>query len=371
MTEGPGMNADAAWIEEHGAVRHEVPVAGGALHAVEIPVAGAAGAPVVFCHGFPGSWFTWRHQLAALSVPADGGAARRAIALDMRGYGRSLRPADASAYGRRETVGDVAAVLEHLGIERAVFSGHDFGAALVWDLPLWLPERVAGLVQLAVPRLPRSPMRPSEAFAMLAERHFFHQHYFQDPGVAEAEIDGRPAEFLRRLMYALSGEGDYYVCWRAPSRTRSGAPTGYIEALPQAPDPPWPWLSADEFDFFAAEFARTGFTGGLNWYRAQDRVWEDNARFGDAEITVPTAFIAGEDDPVLTMLGSTCLDKMAASVPGLTSTDVLPGAGHFVQMEAAREVNAIIRGFLREHVDGVDGAEGAEGADRTDGSAGA
>ncbi|QDQ99398.1 alpha/beta fold hydrolase [Tomitella fengzijianii] len=339
------MDAGRAWCHRHGAVSHRVPVDGGVLHAVEIPVPDAEGTPVVFCHGFPGSWFSWREQLPALAAQG-----RRAIALDMRGYGASLRPADVAAYDRRTTVADMAAVLDTLGIGRAVFSGHDFGAALAWDLPLWLPDRVAGLAQLAVPRLPRSPMRPSEAFAMLAEQHFFHQHYFQTPGVAEAELDAAPADFLHRLMYALSGQGDYYACWRRPSTSDDGTVTGYIESLPEAPALPWPWLSADEFAYYVDEFTRSGFTGGLNWYRAQDSAWEQNAPFTDARVTVPTAFIAGADDPVLTMLGAKCLEKMAATVPGLVVQEILPGAGHFVQMEAAGEVNRILDGFLREHV---------------------
>ncbi|GAA4820974.1 alpha/beta fold hydrolase [Tomitella cavernea] len=333
-------------MRRHGAVAHSLPVDGGTLHAVEIPVAELRGVPVVFCHGFPGSWFSWRAQLPALAAQG-----RRAIALDMRGYGASLRPTDVAAYDRRTTVADMAAVLDALGIDRAVFSGHDFGAALAWDLPLWMPDRVAGLAQLAVPRLPRSPLRPSDAFAMLAEQHFFHQHYFQAPGVAEAELDAAPAEFLHRLMYALSGQGDYYACWRRPSTDEDGAATGYIASLPAAPPLPWPWLTADEFAFYVDEFTRSGFTGGLNWYRAQDLAWEQNEPHDGAQITVPTAFIAGADDPVLTMLGTRCLDKMAATVPGLAVQEILPGAGHFVQMEAAGDVNRILDGFLQEHVD--------------------
>ncbi len=340
------MSAGRDWIRAQGAVEHRIPVDGGTLRAVEIPVSGPSRTPVVFCHGFPGSWFSWRHQMPALAAQG-----RRAVALDMRGYGQSASPAGVSSYDRRTTVADMRAVLDRLGIGRAVFSGHDFGAALAWDLPLWMPEQVAGLVQLAVPRLPRSPIRPSEAFAMLAREHFFHQHYFQEPGVAEAELDAAPREFLHRLFHALGGQGDYYACWRSPSTDRSGRPTGYIASLPEAPPLPWPWLDDDEFAYYVDEFTRTGFAGGLHWYRAQDLVWEQNERFGDAPVTVPTAFIAGAEDPVLSMLGTRCLDKMAATVPGLVRQELIGGAGHFVQMEAPQEVNALLAGFLREHVD--------------------
>ncbi len=310
------------------------------LHVVEaLPTAfGAAetGIPVVLCHGFPGSWFSWRNQLPALAA-----AGHRVIAPDMRGYGRSLRPADAAEYDRASTVADMTGLLDELGIDKAVFVGHDFGAHLVWDLPAWAPKRVAGLIALSVPRLPRSPVLPSKAYAHMAQQHFLHFHYFQEPGVADAELDAQPAEFLRRIFYALSGDGHYLDCWDFPS-----AGNGYLDVLPEAPPLPWSWLSEDEFAYYVDEFSRTGFTGGLNWYRANDTVWQQNAPHDDKPITVPTAFIAGAADPVLTMMGRQCLDTMATLVPGLRSTDVLPGAGHFVQMEAAEEVNALMLEFL-------------------------
>ena len=309
---------------------------GNGLHIAEARPAAETGPPVVLCHGFPGSWAVWRHQLPALAA-----AGHRAIAPDMRGYGRSLRPADAAQYDRAHTVADLTSLLDELGIERAVFAGHDFGAQLTWDLPAWAPDRVAGLIQLSVPRMPRSPIAPSKAYAHLARQHFLHFHYFQEPGVADAELDARPAEFLRRLMHALGGAGDYLACWDHPSEG-----SGYLDVLPEAPELPWPWLSEPEFDYLVSEFTRAGFTGGLNWYRAADAVWAQNEPYDGLPITVPTAFIAGENDPVLTMMGRQCLDTMARLAPGLRSTTVLPGAGHFVQMEAAAQVNAAALEFL-------------------------
>lgn len=306
------------------------------LHIAQARPATETGVPVVLCHGFPGSWFSWRHQLPALAA-----AGHRVIAPDIRGYGRSLAPADPAAYDRASTVADMTSLLDELGIERAVFAGHDFGAQLTWDLPAWAPERVAGLIQLSVPRMPRSPIPPSQAYAHMARKHFLHFHYFKEFGVADAELDARPTEFLRRIFHALSGAGDYLSCWGFPSEGN-----GYLDVLPAAPELPWPWLSAEEFAYYVDEFTRAGFTGGLNWYRAADAVWEQNAGRDDQPITVPTAFIAGAEDPVLTMMGRECLDTMAALVPGLRSTTVLPGAGHFVQMEAAEQVNAAMLDFL-------------------------
>lgn len=308
----------------------------GGLHVAIAEPSGPEKLPVVLCHGFPGSWFSWRNQLPVLAA-----AGHRAIAPDMRGYGRSLRPTDRAEYDRVSVVADMIGLLDELGIERAVFAGHDFGAQLTWDLPAWAPDRVAGLIQLSVPRMPRSPIQPSQAFEYMAREHFFHMHYFQETGVADKELDAQPAEFLSRIFYALSGAGNYLDCWAFPSEGN-----GYLDVLPEAPALPWPWLSEDEFAYYVSEFTRAGFTGGLNWYRADDAVWAQNEPYAGLPVTVPTAFIAGAQDPVLTMMGRDCLDTMATLAPGLRASTVLEGAGHFVQMEKPAEVNAAMLEFL-------------------------
>ncbi|ALG86583.1 alpha/beta fold hydrolase [Gordonia phthalatica] len=296
------------------------------------------GEPIVLCHGFPGLGFSWRHQMSALAE-----AGYRVIAPDMRGYGGTDAPSDSRLYDRTHTVADLVGLLDTLGLDRAVFGGHDFGAHLTWDLPTLAPDRVRALIQFSVPRLPRSPIRPSAGFAHMAAKHFIHFHYFQTPGVADAELDANPDEFLAKIFHALGGAGDYLSCWQHPSEGN-----GYLDVLPAAPPLPWSWLSAEEFDRYVDEFARTGFTGGLNWYRAEDLVWEQTVDTHDLPITVPTAFIAGAQDPVLTMMGRAALATMADLVPGLRSTLVVPGAGHFVQMEAPATVNDAITGFLRD-----------------------
>lgn len=294
------------------------------------------GQPVVLCHGFPGLWFTWRHQLDALSR-----AGYRVIAPDMRGYGRSSAPADAATYDRRHTVDDLIGLLDALGIEQAVFAGHDFGAHLVWDLPAWAPGRVRALMQLSVPRTPRLPVQPSVGFAYLASQHFAHVHYFQKVGVADAELNAHPREFLAKILHALSGANRYLDCWEFPSEGN-----GYLDVLPEPPALPWPWLGEDEFDHYVTEFTRTGFTGGLNWYRAEDAVWAQNEKLHDVPVEVPTVFVAGAKDPVLEMMGRDPFAAMRALVPGLVGTHVVDGAGHFVQMEKPAEVNAIMLDFL-------------------------
>ncbi|GAA1897746.1 alpha/beta hydrolase [Actinomadura bangladeshensis] len=294
------------------------------------------GLPVVMCHGFPGLWYSWRHQLPVLAA-----AGYRAIAVDMRGYGRSGRPASPAEYDRRHTVADMVGLLDGLGIEEAVFVGHDFGAALVWDLPQWAPGRVKALMQLSVPRMPVPARPPTELYARMAEQHFVHVHYFQEHGPADEELGAAPERFLANVFWALSGGYRYLDIWQHPSEGN-----GYLDVLPEAPPLPWPWLSQDEFAYYVDEFRRTGFTGGLNWYRAYDHVWEEKQSRPDEPVTVPTMFLVGERDPVLQMMGSGALTQMESLVPGLRHVHIIEGAGHFVQMEAAGEVNEAMLAFL-------------------------
>ncbi|MFI0355313.1 alpha/beta fold hydrolase [Actinomadura sp. 9N407] len=311
---------------------HMVDVGGVSLHVAEQ----GPGLPVVMCHGFPGLWYSWRHQLPALAA-----AGYRAIALDMRGYGRSDRPADPEDYGRRRTVADMVGLLDALGIDEAVFVGHDFGASLVWDLPQWAPGRVKALIQLSVPRVPMSSRLPSESYARLASRHFTHMHYFQQVGPADKELGGEPERFLANVFWALSGGYRYLDTWAHPSEGN-----GYLDVLPTAPPLPWSWMSEAEFGYYVEEFRRTGFTGGLNWYRANDHVWREKQDRPEEPVTVPTLFMVGDRDPVHEIMGAGSLEAMKELVPGLRTVQVVEGAGHFVQMEAADEVNAAMLTFL-------------------------
>lgn len=298
------------------------------------------GPAVVLCHGFPGLWYTWRHQLAALSA-----AGYRAIAPDMRGYGRTTAPRDVTAYDRNTTVNDLVSLLDALDLHDAVFSGHDFGAHLVWDMPAWTGDRVRALIQLSVPRTRRLPVTPSVGFNYLASQHFTHLEYFQEPGVAESELDAQPKTFLATLFHALSGANRYLDCWDHPARVGDKR-NGYLDVLPSPPPLPWNWLSEQDLDYYAAEFTRTGFTGGLNWYRAEDLVWSQNEHLHDRPIGVPVTFIAGSADPVLEMLGRDPMTAMADLVPGLRSVLIVEGAGHFVQMERPDAVNTAMIEFL-------------------------
>lgn len=299
------------------------------------------GYPVIFCHGFPHTWFIWHHQLESLAA-----AGYRAIAPDLRGYGQTDLPADVDSYTNEGVIGDLLALLDDIGAEQAVFVGLDFGAALVWELALRAPERVRGVIVLNNPFAPRPPRSPSQLWAKAAARHFLHLHYFQTPGVADAELAARPREFLQRVYYSLSADYHYLDTWQFPAEG-----TGYLDVLPAAPPLPWRWLTQNEFDTLAKDFERTGFTGGLNWYRALDRNWELTADYADASVTVPAYFMYGDHDPDMEgFSGRDPLTTLRNHVPDLRAVTKITDAGHLVQLERAAEVNSLLTTHLRELV---------------------
>ncbi|QVI25173.1 alpha/beta hydrolase [Nocardia tengchongensis] len=298
------------------------------------------GFPVVFCHGFPHTWYMWHHQLDAVAA-----AGYRALAPDLRGYGRTEAPADPEAYTNAAVIGDLLALLDDIGAEKAVFVGLDFGAQLVWELSLRAPERVAGVVVLNNPFAPRPPRPPSAFWTKAAERHFLHLSYFQTPGVADAELAADPRSFLARVYYSLSGDYHYLDTWKNPPGL------GYLDVLPQAPALPWPWLTQAEFDTLVADFERTGFTGGLNWYRNLDRNWELTEAYADVKVEVPTYFLYGENDPDMEgFSGRDPLATLRANVTDLREVVDVPGAGHLVQLERPDAVN----GFLIDALKSLD-----------------
>jgi pimeloyl-ACP methyl ester carboxylesterase len=319
------------------------------------------GPAVLFCHGFPGLWYSWRHQL-----PVVAEAGFRAIAVDMRGYGRTDRPRDAGEYGNQTIVADLTGVLDALGEEQAVFVGHDFGAQAAWAAALHAPERVRGVVSIAVPygvgfarsgkkgasigtkpkEAPTKGRRPSDTYAAIAKNHFLHLHYFQRIGPAETELGNNPRLFLKRIYWALSAGGSLLDFKNFPAEG-----TGYLDVLADPTEPmPWPWLSEQDLDYLVNEYMRTGadtaFMGGLNSYRAMDINWEHDPDYGRTKIDHPALFLCGEKDPVLQIITPKTLETMPTRVPNLQGTHLIPGAGHFAQQEQPEAVNDALLAFL-------------------------
>jgi pimeloyl-ACP methyl ester carboxylesterase len=308
------------------------------MHLAEV----GEGPLVLLCHGFPESWYSWRHQLAALAA-----AGFHAAAPDMRGYGHTDRPEAIDQYTMLHLVGDLVGLLDALGAEKAVIAGHDWGASVAWHAALLRPDRFDAVIALSVPFRPRAAVRPTTVMPQTDDKVFY-QLYFQTPGAAEAEFERDVGFTIRSNLYWISGD--------APRPPRSD-PTEPVLMLPrrggwvaQKPNPPSlpPWLTEADVDFYAAEYARTGFRGGLNWYRNIDRNWELMAPFAGARVRVPALYIAGDRDPVVSFPGmDRLIPNLSQFVPQLRATLMLPGCGHWTQQERPQEVNAAMIDFLR------------------------
>src|ERR1700712_4956617 len=257
---------------------------------LRVTEAGDRGAPVVvLAHGFPELAYSWRHQIPAL---ADAGY--HVLAPDQRGYGGSSRPEAIEDYAISSLCGDVAGLLDDVGAEKAVIVGHDWGSVVATNFPLLHPDRASAVVAMSAPPIPRSPSPPTEIWRAVFGDNFFYILYFQEPGIADAELNGDPARTIRRMLGSLRASSDQNAIVSMSSR----GPEGFIDRLPE-PDGLPDWITQDEIDHYVAEFTRTGFTGGPNWARNFHLNWELTESAPSATIDVPTLFLAGSADPVL------------------------------------------------------------------------
>jgi pimeloyl-ACP methyl ester carboxylesterase len=317
----------AQWTHRHARIN------GIGMHYVEQ----GTGPLVILCHGFPHLWFSWRHQ-----IPVIAAAGWRVVAPDMRGMGQTDAPAQPEAYDVDHTVGDLIGLLDHLGERQAVFIGLDFGIFAIYDLAFRAPQRVAAIIGMENPAAPHNPdLSPLREAAGWAKNHFVHIHYFEPPGPADAALNAHPREFLSKVFYALSGDYHYLDVWKHPPGT------SYLDALPEPPPLPWHWMSELEMEFFVAEYARTGFTGGLNWYRAMDLRWAQRRKYEGVKNPAPFFFIGSERDCDLEVWhGDDPIAQIPRQYSDVRGIAMLPKAGHMMQMERPREVNEWILKFL-------------------------
>ncbi len=296
---------------------------------------------VLLCHGFPEGWYSWRHQIAALAA-----AGFRAVAPDMRGYGGTEAPAPIEAYSLFHLVGDMVGLLDALGADTAVIAGHDWGAPVAWHAALLRPDRFRAVIGLSVPFRPRGAARPTTVMPRTAEAVFYQLH-FQEPGVAEAELEADVRGTIRDVLLRLSGDvppipgSDGFSMVPREGGLRARMAEHAAMPLPA-------WLTEADIDAYADAFARTGFRGGLNWYRNIDRNWELMRPFAGMRVTVPALYVAGDRDLVVSFPGAReMIAGLKASVPLLRETIMLPGCGHWTQQERPEAVNAAMLGFLR------------------------
>ena len=301
---------------------------------INMRIAEAGEGPLVLLlHGFPELWYSWRHQLPALAA-----AGYRAVAPDVRGYGGTDAPEAIDSYTMLDHVADAVGVLDALGEESAVIVGHDWGAPIAWHGALLHPERFPAVAALSVPYTPRPPAPPTQLMKRLFQDRFFYMLYFQEPGLAEAELEADVRRSMRLMLYDASGDAPRSA-WQAqrPKDAKLLDEMRDPERLP-------PWLTEADIDYYTAEFERTGFRGGLNRYRNMDRDWEQSAHLAGATVQQPALFVAGERDGVLRFTGT---DAMKASVPNLRNVVILPGCGHWTQQERPAEVNSALIEFLK------------------------
>jgi pimeloyl-ACP methyl ester carboxylesterase len=299
-----------------------------------------AGSLVVLCHGFPECWYSWKHQLPVLAE-----AGYHAVAPDQRGYGQTDRPEPIEAYHILQLTADMVGLVHALDEGRAIIVGHDWGAPVAWHCALLRPDIFHAVVLLSVPYLQRSwqDIRPTDAMKRMAGELEFYQLYFQEAGKAEAELEADVRLTMRMFLYAASGDPPPEKRWRFLFRkSEKLLDTGSLpETLPS-------WLTEQDLDVFTSEFERTGFRGGLNWYRNIDRMWELTPCLSGARLRQPALFIAGEVDPVIAMYRA-AFETMEQTVPGLRKKVLLPGAGHWIQQERPAQVNQLLLEFLAGH----------------------
>jgi len=294
------------------------------------------GPAVVCCHGFPDLGHGWRHLLPALAA-----AGFHALAPDQRGYGDTGGPDAIEAYDIHHLTGDLVGLLDAFGIERAVFVGHDWGGTVAWMTALLHPARVAGVIAVNTPHYPRPSTAPIARLRAL----FGDTHYMvaaQRPG----ELDRVLAADVRRTFTQVVRTGVPPDAALSGWRGADGRLRTLGDVVVGLPMPGEPLLSEADLSVYADAFARTGFTGGLNWYRNLDRNWATTPHLAGARITVPALMITAEWD---TLLPPAAADRMRPLVPDL-ETVLLPQCGHWTPQERPAELAALVVGWLRRRI---------------------
>ena len=293
-----------------------------------------AGPLVLLCHGFPESWYSWRHQLRAL-----GEAGFHAVAPDMRGYGQTDRPEEVEAYDIFQLTGDLVGLVNALGAEPTVIVGHDWGAWITQAAALFRPDLFRAVGLLSVPFLPRAPISPSTWEKEKYPDQIFYQQIFRSPGaeqIFETDVHGT----ILNVLYTASGEPPPEQRWKFAIDPKD------LSSLSPIPSQKPSFVTDADVEFFVNEFKRTGFAGGLNYYRNVDHNWASTPFLDGAKLRQPTLFIAGDRDSVLGFWGEE-VDTIDQHVPNLVKKVILPGVGHWTQQERPEEVNRLLIEFLR------------------------
>jgi Predicted hydrolases or acyltransferases (alpha/beta hydrolase superfamily) len=298
---------------------------------------------VILLHGFPEIWYSWRNQIPVLAE-----AGYHIVAPDLRGFGDTDSPKDIDKYTMLHLVGDIVGLLDALDEEKAVIVGNDWGATIAWNAALLRPDRFNGIVALTVPMMPQPPIPPTSIFPQ-NEKELFYTLYFQNPGVAEKEFESDAGFTVHNLFYSASGDA-------GPRKENDGTPNpfsmvsreyGLLSALP-APKKT-SWLSEKDLEIYAKAFKKTGFSGGLNYYRNLDKNRELLSCFNGMKVTIPALFMVGKRDVGLSIPGmDQIISEMKDIVPNLRKTIYIENCGHWAQQEKPKEVSSAIISFLKD-----------------------
>jgi pimeloyl-ACP methyl ester carboxylesterase len=308
---------------------------------LKVTEAGPADGPlVILAHGFPEGAYSWRHQMEPLAA-----AGYRVIAPDQRGYGSSSLPPNVADYGMDQLTSDLIGLVDDVGREQAVFVGHDWGAFIVWDLARLHPERTRAVVGVSVP-FTNWPMKPTELFKMLVGDRFFYMVYFQTVGPAEEELEADPYRTMRNTLYGASGDAFDAMMARSAGPQAPAEGSGWFTMMPEAPAELPAWLTEEDLNHYAAEFAHSGFFGPISYYRNLDANFDRMASVPTTNITMPAWFITGDRDFV-GVRNKAAIDAMPSLLPGYRGMSVIDGAGHWTQQEKPHEFNEALLGFLK------------------------
>ncbi|MCB9392034.1 MAG: alpha/beta hydrolase [Acidimicrobiaceae bacterium] len=298
---------------------------------------------VVLSHGFPELAHSWRHQMPALAA-----AGYHVIAPDQRGYGHSSAPTEVSAYGVRELTGDLIALIDRAGKDQAVFVGHDWGSLIVWETARLHPDRVRSVVGVSVPFV-SWPGPPTEMMKMVYTDRFFYILYFQQVGPAERELGADPHRTMAGVLYNASGAA--MVGREMPTELPPMEGTGFLDVMSATPParpfagPEGGWLDDADLQYYADEFAHSGYFGPVSYYRNLDANYEVVKDIGPERLSMPSYFITGELDGV-NLMDPTGIERMQTMLPDFRGHTIIPGAGHWVQQESPNAFNAALLGFL-------------------------
>ena len=306
-----------------------------ATNGIELKIAEQGEGPLVLLlHGFPESWYSWRHQFEPIAK-----AGFKCVAPDMRGYGDSDAPEDISAYNQVEVVNDIAGLVTALGYETAIVIGHDWGAPTAWSCAKNHPDLFTAVGALSVPYSPRAESPPLDTLKAIFKDMFFYQLYFQTPGIAESELERDVEVALRKFLHLASGDAD------VSGMTPKSADADLLSDLPD-PGQLGDWCSVEDLAYYVAQFEKSGFRGPLSYYRNHNESW---AMTVDTPTTIeqPAMFMAGDKDGVIVMAAE-ALKAMPNYVKDLRINELIPGAGHWTQQEAPEAVNEGILRFLQD-----------------------